>query len=62
MLKFVKGHMENIDGIEIYPIISLLLFVLFFGFLFARIILFKKQQLEQLKRIPLIEEENEPES
>jgi len=38
------------------------LFVLFFGFLFARIILYKKQQLEQLKRIPLIEEENEPES
>ena len=57
-MKFIKGHMESIDGIEIYPIISLLLFVLFFGVLFARVIFFKKEHLEQLKRIPLIEEEN----
>jgi cbb3-type cytochrome oxidase subunit 3 len=31
MLKFIKGHMASIDGIEIYPIISLLIFFLFFS-------------------------------
>ena len=58
MIKFIKGHMESIDGIEIYPIISLLLFVLFFGVLFARVILYKKEHLELLEKMPLIEDEN----
>lgn len=30
MLKFIKHNMETISGIEIYPIISLLIFFLFF--------------------------------
>ena len=30
MLKFVKQHMESISGIEIYPIISFLIFFVFF--------------------------------
>ena len=30
MLKFVKSHMESIEGIANYPMISLLIFFLFF--------------------------------
>jgi len=29
MLKFIKHHLDTIDGVGIYPVIS---FVLFFGF------------------------------
>jgi len=31
MLRFIKHHMDTIQGIEIYPIISLLIFFLFFS-------------------------------
>ena len=34
MFKFVKGHMETIAGVEIFPIISLLIFFIFFMILF----------------------------
>ncbi len=30
MLKYIKAHMTTIDGIEIYPIISILIFFTFF--------------------------------
>lgn len=31
MLRFIKHHLDTIQGIEIYPIISLLIFFLFFA-------------------------------
>ena len=31
MLRFIKHHVDTIQGIEIYPIISLLIFFLFFA-------------------------------
>lgn len=34
MLKFIKHHMDSIIGIEIYPMISLLIFFIFFTVLF----------------------------
>jgi len=61
-MKFVKGHLESIDGVEIFPIISLVLFVVFFGLLFARVFLYKKEHLEHLKKLPLIEKDNNPKS
>jgi len=57
-MKFIKGHLESIDGIAIYPIISLVIFTLFFVLLFARVVLYKKEHLEFLKKIPLTEDEN----
>ena len=30
MLKFIKGHVASITGIEIYPLISFLIFFTFF--------------------------------
>jgi hypothetical protein len=52
MLKFVKGHLESMEGIALYPILSLVLFSLFFILLFARVCLYKKEQLDFLKQIP----------
>lgn len=56
MLKFVKAHLENMEGVSLYPIISLLLFALFFILLFARLYFFKNEQLERHKRLPLNED------
>ena len=39
MLKFIKHNLEGIEGVEIYPIISLVLF--FYSFLAMLIFVFK---------------------
>ncbi|TNE53337.1 MAG: cbb3-type cytochrome c oxidase subunit 3 [Bacteroidetes bacterium] len=59
MLRFIKHHMTTIDGIEIYPIISLLIFVTFFAFMLAYVLRMKKTRIQELSEIPL---ENEQES
>ncbi|MFV9550298.1 CcoQ/FixQ family Cbb3-type cytochrome c oxidase assembly chaperone [Algibacter sp. PT7-4] len=53
MLKFVKNHMESITGIEIYPMISLLIFFTFFVFLFWWVITAKKEYIKNVSNIPL---------
>ncbi len=52
MLKFIKHHMESIAGIEIYPIISLLIFFSFFVVLFWWVITSKKDYIEKVSNIP----------
>ena len=53
MLKFVKNHMESIAGIEIYPIISLLIFFIFFVVLFWWVFTAKKEYINKVSNIPL---------
>lgn len=53
MLKFIKGNLENIDGVEIYPIISLVIFFLFFAALFWWVFTAKKAHIEEVSNIPL---------
>jgi len=60
MFKFIKGHLESIEGIEIYPIISLLIFFIFFTVLFWWVISAKKEHIREVSEIPL-ETENENE-
>lgn len=55
MLKFVKHHMETIAGIEIYPLVSFLIFFVFFIGLFTYVALMRKQHIEELENIPLTE-------
>ena len=59
MLKFVKGHMETIAGIEIYPILSLLIFFIFFVVLFWWVFTAKKDYISTVEQIPL-ETDNTP--
>ncbi|HER39590.1 MAG TPA: CcoQ/FixQ family Cbb3-type cytochrome c oxidase assembly chaperone [Salinimicrobium catena] len=58
MLKFIKGHMETIAGIEIYPILSLLIFFIFFVLLFWWVFTAKKDYIQNMEQIPL-ETEND---
>lgn len=53
MLKFIKGNLENIEGVEIYPIISLLIFFIFFTALFWWVFTTKKAHIETVSNIPL---------
>jgi Fe2+ transport system protein B len=57
MLKFIKGNLEQIDGVAIYPIISLLIFFTFFVLLFWWVITAKKEYIEEVSNIPLENEE-----
>ena len=53
MLKFVKGNLENIDNVQIYPMISLLIFFIFFVVLFYWVITAKKEHIKEVSNIPL---------
>lgn len=53
MLKFIKHNMETISGIEIYPIIALLIFFLFFVGLILWVFTYKKSAINELSQLPL---------
>ncbi|NJB81853.1 CcoQ/FixQ family Cbb3-type cytochrome c oxidase assembly chaperone [Wenyingzhuangia aestuarii] len=52
MLKFIKNHMVTIDGIEIYPMISLSIFFVFFTLLFFWVFKAKKEYLKKVSNLP----------
>ncbi len=53
MLKFVKGYMENIDGVATYPMISLLIFFIFFTVLFWWVFTASKEHVKEMSEMPL---------
>ena len=58
MLRFISHNMTGIDGIEIFPILSLLIFTLFFAFVITYVIKMSKAQVDEVSSIPL-EEDND---
>lgn len=58
MLKFVKGNLENIDNVQIYPMISLLIFFIFFVVLFYWVFTAKKEHIKEVSNIPLEQDTN----
>ena len=56
MLKFIKHHMETIAGIEIYPIISFIIFFTFFVAVLAYLIIQRTEYFDKLSMLPLEEE------
>lgn len=59
MLKFIKGNLEQIDDVSIYPIISLLIFFIFFTVLFWWVFTAKKEHIKEVSNIPLESKNNE---
>lgn len=53
MLKFIKQNMETIDGIEIYPILSFLIFFTFFLVATIMVIRKDKKSIDEISRLPL---------
>lgn len=58
MLRFISHNMTGIDGIEIFPILSLLIFTLFFAFVITYVIRMSRAQVEEVSAIPL-EDDND---
>jgi cytochrome c oxidase cbb3-type subunit IV len=53
MLRYIKHNLTEIDGVNIYPLISLLIFVLFFIVMFTLVIRMKKTRITELSAMPL---------
>ncbi len=52
MLKFIKHNMETIDGVSIYPIISLTIFFTVFVAFFIWAMTYKKETIKELSDLP----------
>lgn len=55
MFEQIKHNMETISGIEVYPIISLLIFFLFFLGLGVWVFSYRKEKIQEMSNIPLDE-------
>ena len=58
MLKFIKHNLEGIDGVEIYPIISLLIFVVVFITMFVFVLKMPKNRIDEISQLPLDNDNN----
>ncbi|MBC6401740.1 MAG: CcoQ/FixQ family Cbb3-type cytochrome c oxidase assembly chaperone [Ekhidna sp.] len=61
MLKFIKHHIETITDIEIYPVISFLIFFIFFFALTIYVIKVDKKIFKDISEIPLNDNETDHE-
>lgn len=61
MLKYIKQYADSIKGVDVYPIISLFIFVLFFIAVLYYVRKMDKRRIDQMKHLPLdLEPENNP--
>lgn len=56
MLKFVKGYLESIEDVATYPMISLLIFFVFFVLLFWWVFTASKGHIKEMSEMPLEED------
>ncbi len=59
MLRFIKQNLETISGIEIFPLISLVIFVLFFVIMLVRVFKMKKTYVSEISDYPLNDSDDE---
>ena len=61
MLKFIRQYADKINGIDIYPIVALLIFVIFFIAMLVYVKRMKKSSIDEMKNLPLdLIEESKP--
>ena len=53
MFEQIKHNMETIDGVAIYPVLSLVIFFSFFIGLGFWVFSYKKEKIEELSEMPL---------
>lgn len=53
MLKFIKHHLETIVGIEIFPLISFLIFFIFFLLMIGWLMVSSKEEMTKVSQLPL---------
>lgn len=55
-----KDILRSIENVEIYPIISLLIFVLFFVGVFIWVVFTPKDHIKHMENLPLDENDSNP--
>ena len=53
MFEQIKHNMENIQGIESYPVTALLIFFIFFVGLAVSVLSYKKDKIDEMTQIPV---------
>lgn len=59
MLRYIKHNLTGIAGVEIYPILSLLIFTIFFAAVVLFVIKMSKNHVQKMGAMPLEEDQNE---
>lgn len=59
MLRFIKHNLTSIEGVDIYPLLSLLIFVLFFVVVLIRVVKMSKEDITELSSLPIDSEVDE---
>lgn len=61
MLKFIRNYADKIEHINIFPLIGLVIFVVFFIFMLIYVKKMPQEDLSELSHLPLdIQEPNQP--
>ncbi|MEO0330741.1 MAG: CcoQ/FixQ family Cbb3-type cytochrome c oxidase assembly chaperone [Bacteroidota bacterium] len=58
MLKFIKYHLETITGIEIFPLISFIIFFTFFVALLIWVFRASKEYVQEVAQLPLDDQQS----
>jgi cbb3-type cytochrome oxidase subunit 3 len=53
MFEQIKHNMETIAGVAVYPVLSLLIFFVFFVGLGIWVFSYKKEKIDEMSQIPL---------
>ncbi|PHS52239.1 MAG: CcoQ/FixQ family Cbb3-type cytochrome c oxidase assembly chaperone [Lutibacter sp.] len=53
MLRFIKHNLAGIDGVEIFPIISLLIFFAVFVAMLVLVFKLPKEKIDEVSQLPL---------
>ena len=62
MFKFIKQYAESIDRVNIYPVISLFIFFLFFIVVLHHVRKMDKSKVKEISQLPLEQDEQSPDS
>lgn len=61
MLKFIRNHADKIENINIFPMIGLMIFVVFFIMMLVYVKKMSRDDLNELSNLPLdLQEPNQP--
>ena len=58
MLKFIKHNLEGIDGVGVFPMVSLIIFFVVFITMFLIVLKFPKSSMDEISQLPLEKENN----
>ncbi|UPT68700.1 MAG: CcoQ/FixQ family Cbb3-type cytochrome c oxidase assembly chaperone [Sphingobacteriales bacterium JAD_PAG50586_3] len=62
MFKFIKQYAETIVGIEVYPLVSMMIFILFFLGVTAYVFFLRKGYIHEMEELPLEKDGITPEN